>query len=296
MTAARECEILMWLTESQIRGLDSPAGRAELSSRATQLAREALPGCDIEILWDGIWIRRVGAVWFPDPDLFRAAEPNWQRWAGLAEKYLRDAEDYWFHVYKPRPGDVIVDIGAGRGEDVFAFAKAVGPAGRVFAIEPHPVSFQVLEKFCSLNRLSNVTALNYACTDQPARLQIETLPVWESNYVRSGEPSPTSYPVEGLPLDSLFAGRGVERIDFLKMNIEGAERLALPGCRAMLARTQFVCIAAHDFRAARGEGEQFRTLDLVSRFLTEAGFDILTRSGDPRYYVPYHVHGFRGRR
>ncbi|MGO9261925.1 MAG: FkbM family methyltransferase [Bryobacteraceae bacterium] len=291
--AACERETPMWLTELQIRELDAPTGRAELSSRSTQLAREALPGCDIEIFWDGIWIRRVGPVWFPDPDLFRTAEPNWQRWAGLAEKYLRDAEDYWFHVYKPRPGDVIADIGAGRGEDVFAFAKAVGPAGRVFAIEPHPVSFQALEKFCALNRLSNVTALNYACTDQPARLQIETLPVWESNYVRSGDRSPTSYPVEGLPFDSLFAGRGVERIDFLKMNIEGAERLALPGCRAMLARTRFVCIAAHDFRAARGEGEHFRTLEFVSRFLTQAGFEILTRSGDPRYYVPYHVHGFR---
>jgi len=283
----------MWLTEAQVRELDSPDGRAELSRRATRLAREALPGADIEILWDGMWIRRVGEVWFPDPDLFRAAAPNWQRWAGLAEKYLRDAEDYWFHLYKPRPGDAIVDVGAGRGEDVFAFAKAVGAEGRVFAIEPHPVSFRVLEKFCSLNRLAHVTPLNYACTDEPGQLQIETLPVWESNYVRGGEPSPTSYPVQGLPCDEVLAGQ-VERIDFLKMNIEGAERLALPGCRATLARTRFVCIAAHDFRADRGEGEQFRTLELVCRFLKDAGFDIVRRAGDPRYYVPYHVHGFRG--
>jgi FkbM family methyltransferase len=284
----------MWLTESQIRELDTPAGRAELSSRATGLAREALPGADIEISWDGIWIRRVGPVFFPDPDLFGAAEPNWQRWAGLATKYLRDAEDYWFHVYKPHSGDAIVDIGAGRGEDVFAFANAVGPAGRIFAIEPHPVSFHVLQKFCQWNGLSNVTALNYACTDKPASLQIETLPVWESNYVRAGEPSRTSYPVEGLPCDNLLAGYGMERIDFLKMNIEGAERLALPGCRGILQRTRFVCVAAHDFRAARGEGELFRTLELVSRFLREAGFDIMTRDDDPRYYVPYHVHGRRG--
>ena len=67
----------MWLTESQIRELDTPAGRAELSSLATRLAREALPGADIEIFWDGSWIRRVGPVSFPDPDLFGAAEPNW---------------------------------------------------------------------------------------------------------------------------------------------------------------------------------------------------------------------------
>ncbi len=194
--------IVMWIAESVVRELDHPGKRTELARLATELARNATGGVDIEIFWDGMWIRRVGPHYFPDPGMFSVAEPNWQRWAGMAEKYLRDAADYWFHVYKPRPGDVIVDIGAGRGEDVFAFSRAVGPAGTVWAIEPHPVSFAALRKSCALNRLTNVTALNYACVDAPAQLQIETLPVWESNYVRAGQPTPASYPVEGLPFDS----------------------------------------------------------------------------------------------
>jgi FkbM family methyltransferase len=276
----------MWLTET------ASADRAELARRATVLAREALPGVDIEILWDGLWIRRVGPHYFPDPDLFRGAEPDWRRWPGQADKYLRDARDYWFHVYKPTPGNVIVDIGAGRGEDVFAFSPAVGPAGHVWAIEPHPVSFTVLSRFCELNRLGNVTPLNCACLDRHAELQIESLPVWESNYVRTGEPAATSHPVEGVRFDNLAAELGIGRIDFLKMNIEGAERLALAGCRDALRRARFVCIAAHDFRAARGEGEEFRTLDFVRKAVAEAGFEIVMRD-DPRYYVPYHVHGFR---
>jgi hypothetical protein len=77
------------------------------------------------------------------------------------------------------------------------------------------------------------------------------------------------------------------------MNIEGAERLALPGCRRALERTRYVSIAAHDFRASRGEGEQFRTLAFVREFLTECGFKLTTRDCDPRYYVPFHVHGQR---
>jgi hypothetical protein len=84
---------------------------------------------------------------------------------------------------------------------------------------------------------------------------------------------------------------GIERIDFLKMNIEGAERFALPGCREALGRARFACVAAHDFRAARGEGEEFRTLAFVREFLTGCGFELITRDDDPRYYVPYHVHG-----
>jgi len=251
-----------------------------------------MPGVDVEILWDGIWVRRVGREFFPDPDMFSGAEPDWERWAGQARKHLRDAEDYWFHLYRPQPGDTIVDIGAGRGEDVFAFSRAVGPAGRVWAIEPHPLSFAALVKFCELNRLSNVTALNFACMDRACELQIETLPVWESNYVRSGPASAASDPVQAVRFDDLAAEQGIARIDFLKMNIEGAERWALPGCSGALRRARFTCIAAHDFRADRGEGEAFRTLDFVKEFVAGAGFRIVTRA-DPRYYVPYHVHGMR---
>jgi len=283
----------MWIDPSTVHALNNPAGRQELAIAATAAARAAAPGVDIEILWDNMWLRRVGPHYFADPGMFEVAEPNWDRWSRIAEKYLRDADDYWFHVYKPCTGDVIVDIGAGRGEDVFAFSRAVGPAGRVYAVEPHPVSFAALEKFSERNRLPNVTTVNCACVDVPASLEIETLPVWESNYVRGGPPSPTSFAVQGIRFDDLCSERKIERIDFLKMNIEGAERMALPGCRCALDRTRHVCIAAHDFRAARGEGEEFRTLNFVREFLTDCGFQLTTRDDDPRYYVPYHVHGRR---
>jgi FkbM family methyltransferase len=276
----------MWLSET-------PTGdRTLLARRATEIARAAMPGVDVEIFWEGMWIRRVGPDYFPDPDIFGVQEPNWERWAGQARKYLDDAEDYWFHLYKPRAGDVIVDIGAGRGEDVFAFSRAVGPAGRVWAFEPHPVSFAALRRLCELNGLANVTALHLACMDRGGELQIETLPVWESNYVRTGQPSASSHAVRSARFDDLAAAHGIERLDFLKMNIEGAERWALPGCADALRRARFVCIAAHDFRAARGEGEEFRTLEFVKQFVAAAGFRIAMRD-DPRYYVPYHVHGWR---
>ena len=208
-------------------------------------------------------------------------------------KYLRDADDYWFHVYKPHSGDVIVDIGAGRGEDVYAFSRAVGPSGRVWAIEAHPESFDLLAAFCAEHHLANVTPLNLACMDAPAMLQIETLPVWESNYVRDGEPTPTSHPVEAITFDALCRRHEIGRIDFLKMNIEGAERFALKGMPEAIQRVHWVCIAAHDFRADRGEGEEFRTRAFVEQFLRDSGFTLVSRDADPRYYVPYHIHGVR---
>lgn len=211
----------------------------------------------------------------------------------MLNKYLRDAAEYWFYQYKPKAGDVIVDIGAGRGEDVYAFSKAVGAEGHVFAIEPHPESFAVLQSLCLSENLDNVTTIRHACVEQAATLQIETLPVWESNYIRTGDPSPSSFTVEGTTFDDLAEEYGIDQIDFIKMNIEGAERFALPGCRNALRRARNVCIAAHDFRTARGEGDSFITFDFVKDFLREAGFSIITRDDDSRYYVKYHVHGVR---
>jgi FkbM family methyltransferase len=264
-----------------------------LAQELTRSARNANPGADIEVIRKSMWVRRVGPHWFPDPDLRAEDVADWSKWLARAEKYVRDARDYWFHQYQPRGGDIIVDIGAGRGEDVFAFSLAVGQYGKVWGIEPHPVSFGALTTLCELNGLTNVTTLNYACTEVPQSLQIETMPVWESNYVRPGEATGTSYPVTGLPFDQIAAEHRIDRIDFLKMNIEGAERDALPSCRSALERARNVCVAAHDFRADRGEGEQFRTLEFVRAYLSESGFKLITRGSDPRYYVPYHVHGIR---
>jgi len=45
--------------------------------------------------------------------------------------------------------------------------------------------------------------------------------------------------------------------------------------------------------AARGEGDEFKTHDFVLKTLQNAGFSLVLRSDDPRYYVKEHIHGFR---
>jgi FkbM family methyltransferase len=283
----------MWIAEARAADLDSAGARAELAAEATRLLRGA-SGEDLEIAYeDGLWMHRAGPLWFPDGPAFVYAEGCWAKWPERAAKFRRDAADYWFHVYQPQSGDVIVDIGAGRGEDVFAFSEAVGPEGAVWAVEAHPGSFRLLERFCRKNGLTNVRLLNCAAMDRRSRLRVETLPVWESNFVHDGPTTPTSQEVEAFPFDEIRAQHGIERIDFLKMNIEGAERFALRGMPETLERVRYACIAAHDFRAARGEGEEFRTHDFVVETLRAAGFQLTIRADDPRYYVKEHIHAWR---
>ena len=283
----------MWIAEAHAVELERAGAQLELAAEATQELRSQT-GEDLEIAFeDGFWMHRAGTLWFPDGPRFAYDDGCWAKWSTREEKFRRDAADYWFHVYKPKPGDVIVDIGAGRGEDVFAFSEAAGRTGTVWAIEAHPGSYRLLERFCLKNGLSNVRLLNCAAMNRRGTLQIQTMAVWESSFVYEGPATPTSHAVEALRFDDICERHGIDRIDFLKMNIEGAERFALPGMPESLRRARFACIAAHDFRAARGEGAEFKTHDFVLKTLENAGFSLVLRSDDPRYYVKEHIHGFR---
>ncbi|MDR3718279.1 MAG: FkbM family methyltransferase [Bryobacteraceae bacterium] len=283
----------MWIAEAEALELERVGAHAQLAAEATESLR-GLTGEHLEIAFeDGLWMHRAGRLWFPDGPRFDYPDGCWAKWSDREAKFRRDAADYWFHVYKPKPGDVIVDIGAGHGEDTFAFSEAVGATGTVWAIEAHPGSFRLLERFCLKNGLSNVRLLNCAAMDRRGTLQIQTLPVWESNFVYEGPATPASHAVDAFRFDEICQRHGIDRIDFLKMNIEGAERFALPGMPNALLLARFACISAHDFRAARGEGDEFKTHDFVLKMLQNAGFSLVLRSDDPRYYVKEHIHGFR---
>jgi FkbM family methyltransferase len=273
-----------------------PARQADFTQafieKATAIGRRVLPGTDIGVFWQGMWIYRLGPHYFPMPEVREPEEWIWHDLSNAAARYLHEAESYWYHLYRPKAGDVVVDIGAGRGEDAYAFSRAVGDAGRIYACEAHPTSFAALEKFCALNRVANVTALNVACLDQSRRVQIETLASWKQNYIRQDGASATSLAVEGVPFDRIWEEHGIGCINLLKMNIEGAERLALPGCRKALDHTQNVSVATHDYRAERGEGEWFRTGGFVRAFLQECGFHVTVRE-DCRDWARGHIHATR---
>jgi hypothetical protein len=100
-------------------------------------------------------------------------------------------------------------------------------------------------------------------------------------------------PVRASTLDEVCENEGIKKIDFLKMNIEGAERYALLGMRRALQRINQICVACHDFRSDRGEGEQFRTRAFVGGVLVEHGFVLASRPDDPRVGIRDHIFGLR---
>jgi FkbM family methyltransferase len=276
-----------------IRLLDRPLGRFALGKIATRVVQRS-GGDSIEIAYiEGLWTRRIGGHYIPDGPAFQYSYADFKSWKKEVDRYLDDAREYWLRYYLPQKGDVIIDVGAGHGEDTLTFSRCVGETGRVLAIEAHPASFAILKNFCRLNQLSNVTPLHVAVMDKPGTVQITESPSsWMEHSVRWNNGA-GGMEVRAATLDELCREQGVEEVGFLKMNIEGAERYALPGMEKMITHVRQTCVACHDFRAEKGDGEEFRTRALVEQFLAFHGFKIHSRREHPQEYVRDHVFGRR---
>ena len=281
----------MTLKRRVISFLDRPGGRWLLGRLATAQARKAT-GADVGVVFKNGWVHRGDDKYFPDGKAFNYREPDFRRWPGEYERQKAAAREYWFQTYRPKVGDVMVDVGAGRGEDLGAFSEAVGDCGRVFAIEAHPDSFDRLNRFKMLNGLANVETVHAAISDQPGEAIITNDDAWEANDIFAGGAG-QGWSVPMMTLGEVCRRYGIGTIHFLKMNIEGAERQALSGMVDVIRDVRNICVACHDFRADRGDGEQFRTRDFAREFLLDHGFQLHSRPNHPEDFARDHLFGVR---
>jgi Methyltransferase FkbM domain len=99
-------------------------------------------------------------------------------------------------------------------------------------------------------------------------------------------PNADGVSVPAQRIDTVAAELNIDRIDLVKMNIEGEEARALEGMGALLAATSHVCISCHDFLG-------MPTKAAVLARLTEHGFDVLTRDDAPESWTRDYVYGTR---
>jgi len=176
--------------------------------------------------------------------------------------------------YTPKPGDTIVDIGAGVGEETLTFSRAVGENGKLICVEAHPRTFRCLAKMARHNRLENVTPI-FAAVTQPG-VSVVTIQD-DTEYLANRVGGIVGVTVPAMTVDDLHRRLNLGRVHFLKMNIEGSEREAIQGMAEILKQTEAVCISCHDFLAQKAGDSRLRTKKLVRDFLRQSGFNVVER-------------------
>jgi FkbM family methyltransferase len=177
-----------------------------------------------------------------------------------------------------------VDVGAGTGWETLFFSRSVGRSGRVISIEAHPKVFRCLSRMRAENRLENVTLVQTAVADQEGEVELSDSPEHEANSIIG---TVSGIRVGCTTLDYIFRSLGLSRVDFLKMNIEGAEKLALSGMGEMVRKTKNVCISCHDFLANEGGPNELRTRADVIAFLKENDFVVSLRESEGDFIRNY---------
>ncbi len=153
------------------------------------------------------------------------------------------------------PGETVVDIGANVGVHTLFASRAVGPTGTVIAVEPDPDNFALLKLNVSKNGVKNVRLVQKAVSDAAGSVALYQ---YDDNRARLSlrdlHRSGRSVQVEAVTVDELLAECS-EPIALVKMDIEGAEPLALRGMSETMARNPRMILLMEfipDFIAAFG--------------------------------------------
>ncbi len=261
--------------------LDRRTLRVVLAPVVSRLARRMGRGVRNIFYEDGVWIHETcdGCFAYHQP-FIRLDLSNFER----------ATKTNFFWGYTPSPGDVIVDVGAGVGEEALTFSRAVGESGRVICIEANPRTWRCLQKLVQYNHLKNVTTIHQAVSEFSGELvKIED----SRDYLRNRMTGRGGAEVPASTVDGVYNRLGLRRVNFLKMNIEGAERLAIRGMREALEHTEVLCICCHDFLATSTGDDSFRTKSVVGQFLHQRGFHVVERpAASLATYIADQVWGF----
>ena len=177
---------------------------------------------------------------------------------------------------RPRKGDVVIDGGGYLGETALWFAHVVGETGRVMTFELETGALNVMRENLEANpALASRIAINeHALWDEPGReLPIlvsgpGTTLMTEASAPDADGTGPVEQIVSTTSIDALVASRELERVDFIKLDIEGAESHALNGAEQTLRRfrPRLALAAYHEFDDMWALMRQVDRLELGYRF------------------------------
>lgn len=176
-----------------------------------------------------------------------------------------------------QPGMVFVDVGANWGYFTLLGAARVGESGRVLSLEPHPRLFALLQANLDHNGWKNVTPLPLAAAAEKGTVALAGFDEHAGNWglsavVPGPAPAMDSFHVPAAPIDPLLNEHGMDRVDLIKIDIEGSEEAALQGMTRGLAQHRYRCLL----------------VELHPTILSKRGRDL------EEVLAPLARHGYRG--
>ena len=171
-------------------------------------------------------------------------------------------------------GNIVVDVGANIGLHTLNMARIVGNTGQVFAFEPDPSNFKILEKNVKVNNYQNIILEQKAVGDKHGRTTL-----YQSDHPGMHRIFPQTKQAKGqvqvelTSLDKYFIDSNlVDKINFIKIDVEGLEFSVLKGMKNILKNNKKIKIL-FEFMPKNTMEAGFTPIELLN-YLTSYDFKL----------------------
>lgn len=172
-----------------------------------------------------------------------------------------------------RPGMTVLDVGAHQGLYTILASRRVGPLGRVFSFEPSPRERRALRVNLALNFSRNVRVEGLALGSQETTADLYIVDRYYTGYNSFRPPkvpqSASILTVQVNTLDGWLTAARIDQVDFIKLDVEGAELSVLKGARECLAKARPVLLV--EVAQIRTAAWGYDAAEIV-RFLERMGY------------------------
>lgn len=196
--------------------------------------------------------------------------------AGTVDRYVINEivfrGEYFPKGFSLEPDSTVVEIGGHIGIFAILAAKMV-PLGRVHTFEPNPDNFNLLSANLAINRIANVSARQEAVSDREGSITLYIDPANTGGHsIHRTRNTGDGIVVRTTTLQDVVDQNGLRRIDFLKMDCEGAEYEILRTLPMdILASIRQIAMECHNL----GDGRDHRW---VAGLLRRYGFDVVVKT------------------
>ncbi len=187
----------------------------------------------------------------------------------------------YFRYALPKKNDVIVDCGGYLGNFSVLASRIVGKKGKVLTFEPDGKCCEIMKKRFRRLGIKNIQIYQYALYNKKCQMYLEGEPGAGSLILDKKSPAINRLKVNCIDLDSLVKTEKMLRIDFIKMDVEGAEIEAIDGMKLILKKFRpNLAIATYHIR----NGKQ--TSNKVKRKLIELKYKFV-KTDYPTHLTTY---------
>jgi len=139
-----------------------------------------------------------------------------------------------------KEGHIVIDVGANIGYYTLIFAQLAGTTGKVFAFEPEPKNFELLQKNVKVNDYSNTINQNYAVSDSNGNVSLFLAKNGIVGHrISNFDINSNSILVKKIPLDDYFTKLNLlDKINFVKIDVEGFEFGVLKGMTKIIEKSK----------------------------------------------------------